>query len=65
MTSTSSLCYATATELARRIREREISSAEVTDAFLALIAALQIHSDTTRPRSLNGNTAALIFVLPQ
>ena len=38
-TSTSELCYATATELARRIREREISSAEVTEAFLARIAA--------------------------
>src|SRR6266545_1512918 len=33
------LCYATATELARRIRDREISSAEVTEAFLARIAA--------------------------
>jgi len=37
--STSELSYATATELARRIRDREISSAEVTDAFLARIAA--------------------------
>jgi amidase len=37
--STSDLCYATATELARRIRDREISSAEVTEAFLARIAA--------------------------
>ena len=37
--STSDLSYATATELARRIRDREISSAEVTDAFLARIAA--------------------------
>jgi amidase len=37
--STSDLCYATATELARRIRNREISSAEVTEAFLARIAA--------------------------
>ncbi len=33
------LFYATATELARRIRDREISSAEVTEAFLARIAA--------------------------
>jgi len=33
------LCYATATELARRLRDREISSAEVTKAFLARIAA--------------------------
>jgi len=38
-TSPSDLCYATATELARRIRAREISSAEVTEAFLARIAA--------------------------
>ncbi len=38
-TSTSDLCYATATELARRIRNRDISSAEVTEAFLARIAA--------------------------
>jgi amidase len=37
--SSSDLCYATATELARRIRDREISSAEVTEAFLARIAA--------------------------
>jgi Asp-tRNA(Asn)/Glu-tRNA(Gln) amidotransferase A subunit family amidase len=37
--STSDLCYATATKLARRIRDREISSAEVTEAFLARIAA--------------------------
>jgi amidase len=37
--SQSDLCFATATELARRIRDREISSAEVTDAFLARIAA--------------------------
>jgi amidase len=40
--STSDLCYATATELARRIRDRETSSAEVTEAFLARIAA---HND--------------------
>jgi amidase len=38
-TAISDLCYATATELARRIRAREISSAEVTEAFLARIAA--------------------------
>jgi amidase len=38
-TSASDLCYATATELARRIREREISSAEVIEAFLARITA--------------------------
>ncbi len=38
-TPTSDVCYATATELARRIRDREISSAEVTEAFLARIAA--------------------------
>jgi amidase len=38
-TSTSDLCYATATDLARRIRDREVSSAEVTEAFLARIAA--------------------------
>jgi amidase len=38
-TSAADICYATATELARRIRDREISSAEVTDAFLARIAA--------------------------
>src|SRR6266536_1543061 len=38
-TSTSDLCYAPATELARRIRDREISAAEVTEAFLARIAA--------------------------
>jgi amidase len=37
-TSTPDLCYATASELARRIRDREISSAEVTEAFLARIA---------------------------
>src|SRR5262249_13388885 len=37
--SISDLCYATATELARRIRDREISSMEVTKAFLARIAA--------------------------
>jgi amidase len=37
--ATSNLCYATATELARRIRDREVSSAEVTEAFLARIAA--------------------------
>jgi amidase len=35
----SELCYATATELARRIRDRETSSAELTEAFLARIAA--------------------------
>src|SRR5262245_16633272 len=40
--STFDLCYATATELARRIRVREISSAEVTEAFLARIAAHNI-----------------------
>src|SRR6266540_3673365 len=33
------LFYATTTELARRIRDREISSAEVIEAFLARIAA--------------------------
>ena len=33
------VCYTTATELAQRIRDREISSAEVTEAFLARIAA--------------------------
>src|SRR4029453_2387820 len=38
-TTTSDFCFATATELARRIRDREISSAEVTEAFLARIAA--------------------------
>jgi amidase len=38
-TSTSDLCFATATELARLIRIREVSSAEVTNAFLARIAA--------------------------
>src|SRR6266508_2192203 len=38
-TSTPDLGYATAGELARRIRDREISSAEVTEAFLARIAA--------------------------
>jgi amidase len=38
-TSTTDLCYATATELARRIRDRELSSAEVTEVFLARIAA--------------------------
>jgi amidase len=38
-TSSSELCYATATELARRIRDREVSSAEVTEVFLARIAA--------------------------
>jgi amidase len=37
-TSTSDVCYATASELARRIRDREVSSAEVTEAFLARIA---------------------------
>jgi amidase len=37
--STSDLCYATATEVARRIHDREISSTEVTEAFLARIAA--------------------------
>src|SRR6266536_4530379 len=36
--ATADLCYATATELARRIRDREVSSAEVTGAFLARIA---------------------------
>ena len=41
-TSSSDLCYATATELARRIRDREVSSTEVTEAFLARIAA---HND--------------------
>src|SRR5262245_30345310 len=39
VTSRSALCYATATELARRIRDREISSAEVTEAFLSRISA--------------------------
>ncbi len=38
-TSTPDVCYATATELARRIRARECSSVEVTEAFLARIAA--------------------------
>jgi amidase len=37
--STSDICYATATELARRIRDREISSTDVIEAFLARIAA--------------------------
>jgi amidase len=37
--STSNLCYMTATELARRICDREISSTEVTEAFLARVAA--------------------------
>jgi amidase len=37
--STSDVCYATATELARRIHDREISSTEVTEAFLTRIAA--------------------------
>lgn len=36
---TSYLCYLTATELARQIRDRQISSAEATEAFLARIAA--------------------------
>jgi Asp-tRNA(Asn)/Glu-tRNA(Gln) amidotransferase A subunit family amidase len=40
--STSDLCYATATEVARRIHDREISSTEVTEAFLTRIAA---HND--------------------
>src|SRR5262245_12908652 len=39
VTSSPDLCYATATELARRIRDREISSAEVTEAFLSRISA--------------------------
>jgi amidase len=38
-TSTSDLCFVTASELARRIRDREVSSAEATEAFLARIAA--------------------------
>jgi amidase len=38
-TSTPDVCYSTATELARRIRDRETSSTEVTEAFLARIAA--------------------------
>jgi Asp-tRNA(Asn)/Glu-tRNA(Gln) amidotransferase A subunit family amidase len=38
-TSTADFCYATATELTRRIRASEISSAEVTEAYLARIAA--------------------------
>jgi hypothetical protein len=42
VTSSSEVCFATAAELARRIRDREISSAEVTDAFLARIVA---HND--------------------
>jgi amidase len=37
--STSDICYATGTELARRIRDREISSTDVIEAFLARIAA--------------------------
>ena len=37
--STSNLCNMTATELARRICDREISSTEVTEAFLARITA--------------------------
>jgi amidase len=37
--STSDLCYTTATLLARRIRNREIASVEVIEAFLARIAA--------------------------
>jgi amidase len=37
--STSDLCYATATDVARRIHDREISSTEVTEAFLTRIAA--------------------------
>jgi amidase len=36
--STADVCYLTATELAQRIRDREISSAELTEAFLARIA---------------------------
>jgi hypothetical protein len=35
----SPLCYATATELARRIRDRETSSTAITEAYLARIAA--------------------------
>ncbi|RWL99815.1 amidase family protein [Mesorhizobium sp.] len=37
--STSDICYATATELAQRIRDREVSSAEVTEMFLTRIAS--------------------------
>jgi amidase len=36
---TSRFCYLTSTELARQIRDRQISSAEVTEAFLTHIAA--------------------------
>ncbi len=39
VTSTLDLCFGPATELARRIRDRQISATEVTDAFLARIAA--------------------------
>jgi amidase len=38
-TSTSDLCYVTASELARRIRDRETTSIQVTEAYLARIAA--------------------------
>src|SRR5262245_2958239 len=38
-TLTAEVCHAPATELARRIRDRELSSAEVTEVFLACIAA--------------------------
>lgn len=60
-TSTSDLCYATATELARRIRDREISSAEVTEAFLVRIAAHNsklnaiVHLLETEARSREGS----------
>ncbi|WP_292360149.1 amidase [Mesorhizobium sp.] len=58
-TSTSNLCYATATELAQWIRDGELSSVEVTDSFLRRIAAhngklnaiVQLFEDDARSRA--------------
>ena len=64
-TSTSDLCFATATEIARRIRDREGCSLEVTDAFLEHIAAhngtlnaiIQLLEEEARARATEADEA--------
>ena len=63
--STSDSCFATATELAKRIRNREISSTEVVERFLARIAAhnsqinaiVQVFDSAARTRAKEADEA--------
>ena len=48
MTLSEELAYATATELALRIRRRELSPVEVVDAFIARMCALRELADRLR-----------------